>query len=310
MYRERANDGMEPAINTRDDRVVAHLASQLDSRIVALSQRGAAGNTRLHAAMGHTMVAPAKRARGLLAMLVARSWGRPPELALNAAVALEMVHAASLLLDDLPVMDDTPVRRGKPACHVVFGEGTTILAAVAMLSGAFGAVAADERLSAPQRVALVDVLSRAVGPEGMTGGQEEDINPPGGDATLVSIERTYAAKTGVLFEASALAGSIAAGIEGPRRALMGDFGMRLGLGFQILDDLADAGAGAEGAAVAQDRSAPGLVELIGASAARARADAHIAVARECLEASGADVTALVGYVDDLVALMLAKTRRH
>lgn len=296
MYRDRVGSC---AGSVAEHRVVAEagqLAALIEARMDVLCAVSPMGSERLQRAMRCSVLAPGKRARGVLAMLVAQGWGQRPELALDVAVAIEMIHGASLIIDDLPVMDDSPVRRGRPACHVEYGDSTAILAAVAMLSSAFGVVANDSRLPADRKVAMVDVLSRAIGPEGMTGGQEADLNPMLATSGILNLERMYAAKTGALFEAAALAGTIVADIDGPRRALMADFGMRLGLGFQALDDLADA---------AEDNVS--LVKLMGPGPARARADGHIAVARECLEASGADTAALVHYVDTLVSLMHQKT---
>ena len=299
MYRDRA-DGYEntvpsPSRPSGEAPGVARLAEQLEARISAVCEASPAGAQRLQKAIRCSMLTPGKRARGLLALLVTESWGRDPELALDAAVAIERVHAASLILDDLPSLDNTLVRRGKPACHVEYGQSTAILAAVAILSAAFATLAKDDRLPAATRLELVDVLSRAIGPEGMTGGQEADLNPESPAPGVHDLERMYAAKTGALFEASVLAGTIVAGIDGPRRALMADFGMRLGIGFQALDDLAD---------TAEDTAS--LVKLLGPEPARRRAEGHIAVARECLEASGADTARLVHYVDSLVALMVEK----
>lgn len=296
MYRDRVESCSEPPARPHGATGVGGLTAQLEARIEAICAATPAGSQRLQEAMRCSVLAPGKRARGLLTMLVAESWGRRPDLALDIAVAIEMIHSASLILDDLPVMDDTAVRRGNPACHVEYGDATAILAAVAMLSQSFAVVANDSRLSADKKIALVDVLSRAIGPDGMTGGQETDLNPVSAAPGVLELERMYAAKTGALFEAAALAGTIVAGIDGPRRALMADFGMRLGLGFQALDDLADA-----------EEDCASLVKLLGPGPARARAEGHIAVARECLEASGAETAALAHYVDTLVALMHQKT---
>jgi geranylgeranyl pyrophosphate synthase len=211
------------------------------------------------------------------------------------------------MLDDLPVMDDAPVRRGRPACHVAFGEATTILGAVALIGMAFGLVAGDARLSPTQRLELATLLGRVTGPDGMPGGQDAELHPSALQQPLAAIERLHAAKTGVLFEAAALAGTIAAGITGPRSALMADFGMRLGLAFQALDDIADAPP-----ADAQRRDAgpvagpASVVDLIGAKDAAARAEMHLLVALECLTASGAARNDLAGYVEVLVASMRQK----
>ena len=303
-----AADLPDPMLNERS---VERLAAMLEARIAAAVPGGEGKSGRLRAAVRHAALAPGKRARGLIALLVAESWGRPAELALDAAAAIELVHAASLVLDDLPVMDDTPERRGRPSCHVAYGEAAAVLAAVALLGQAFGMVAADLRMAGAARLDLVDVLSRSIGLDGMTGGQDLDLAPPPDMPTVADIEAVHAAKTGALFEAAALAGAIAAGIDGPRRALMAEFGLRLGLGFQALDDLADeepapsrGGAGTEGRPSVSDW--PGISVLIGQEGARDRADRHVAAALECLEASGANAARLAQYVEGLVELMRGK----
>lgn len=298
MYRERADECADAPASPQAPAHVSRLAELIEARIAAVCALTPGGSKRLQDAMRCSMLSPGKRARAMLTMLVAESWGRPPEHALDAAVAIEMIHAASLILDDLPAMDDAKVRRGRPACHVAFGDATAILAAVALMSAAYAVVAHDSGLQPAAKVSLIDVLSRAIGPEGMTGGQDDDLNTEQSVADVHGLERMYAAKTGALFEAAALAGTIVAGIDGPRRALMADFGMRLGLGFQALDDLADA---------AEDKA--NLVKLLGPEATRQRADDHLHVARECLEACGADMERLAGYTDSLVNVMRERTVR-
>lgn len=293
MYRERDVSATDVQARQLAGAGFSALSQQLEAWIVKRLEASPAVPTRLEAAMRRSMLTPGKRVRGLLVMLVAESWGRDPDLALDVAVAIEMIHAASLILDDLPAMDNSPERRGLPACHVEFGQSTAILAAVAIMSAAFAVVAADARLPADKKLALVDVLNRAIGPDGMAGGQDLDLNPVVAELGVHDVERMHAAKTGALFEAAALAGTIVAGIDGPRRALMADFGMRLGLGFQALDDLAD-----------QADDAARLVTRLGPDLARQRAENHISVARECLAASGADSERLAEYVDRLLALLL------
>ncbi len=298
MYRDRAVVCADTQPNPPRDTGVSGLAEKLEARIAEVCATVPAGSQRLQKAMRCSLLAPGKRARGLLAMLVTDSWGRRPDLALDVAVAIEMIHAASLIVDDLPAMDNTLERRGKPACHVEYGDSTAILAAIAIMSAAFAVVSNDAKLAPEQKLALIDVLNRSIGPDGMTGGQETDLNPESPEPGVHDLERMYAAKTGSLFEASALAGTIVAGIDGPRRALMADFGMRLGVGFQALDDLADT-----------EEDTASLVKLLGPEPARERAEGHIAVARECLEACGADTERLSRYVDGLLALMLEKPVR-
>lgn len=231
----------------------------------------------LHASMRHTLLAPGKRARALLAMLTARHCGADPHVALSAACALEMVHAASLILDDLPAMDNATLRRGLPANHQVFGEATGILAAIALLARAFGVVAADDGLAPAARARLSALLSHAVGSDGLAAGQEQDLKWAPDRATRQDVTLVHARKTAALFQAAAEMGALAAGADEHRTGAMRDFGLKLGLAFQIIDDLLDATAdeAEAGKNVAQDQGRPSLVLTIGPGAAAREAEALI-----------------------------------
>ena len=222
--------------------------------------------------MRHTLLAPAKRVRAVLAILAARDLGTDGHAALSSACALEMVHAASLILDDLPAMDDASLRRGVPANHKLFGEATAILAAIALLNRAYGAIAEDGLLSAAARVRLAEILSRSVGSEGLVAGQEQDLKWSSTKATRRDVELVHARKTAALFSAAAEMGAVVAGAGEEIIAVMRNFGMKLGLAFQILDDLLDATASREsvGKDVAQDGRRPSLALSIGLEAAIVR----------------------------------------
>lgn len=256
--------------------------------------------------MDYSLGLSGKQARGHLLLLVAAGWAGDWKVAQDCARAVEMVHTASLIIDDLPAMDDALLRRGEPTNHLKFGEPTALLAAIAMLSEAFQIIASSSGLAADQRADAVAALAKAVGPEGMTGGQQLDMAPIGGG--IEDIELVHAMKTGALFAAAAEIGSIAAGISGPRRWLISDFGMLLGKAFQEFDDLIDkhSDGAAAGKDLHKDTHKPTLAEILGREKAEARALKQIALALECLEASGLRQDDLRHYVLSLTQKLRSK----
>ncbi len=249
----------------------------------------------LHRSMRHTLLAPGKRIRALLTIFVARHFGGYEDRAMRSACALEMVHAASLILDDLPAMDNASLRRGLPANHQIYGEATAILAAIALLNRAFGVIAEDESLSPDQRAQLTRMLSRSVGSEGLVAGQEQDLKWSPEHATPDDVAQVHARKTAALFSAAAAMGAVTASVDRDQVALMGEFGMKLGLAFQIFDDLLDATADRDDAGkdVLQDGARPSLVLAIGRDAASNEAQSLIEAATGMLSGiGGGDKTAL------------------
>jgi geranylgeranyl diphosphate synthase type II len=222
-------------------------------------------------------MAPGKRVRALLAMFVASHCGGEESAALSSACAIEMVHAASLIIDDLPSMDNASLRRGLPTNHCVFGEATAILASIALLNRAYGAIAEDDSLSAEQRVRLAEMLSWSVGSEGLVAGQEQDLKWQADKATWKDVALVHARKTAALFAAAAMMGAVTAAATEDQIALLGRFGERLGLAFQILDDLLDAiGSKANiGKDVGKDRGRPSLVLTVGLEAAWRQAQIYL-----------------------------------
>lgn len=253
------------------------LRQTVEARLDALTPPADQAPADLHRSMRHTLLAPAKRARAILAMLAAKDLGPGETSALSSACALEMVHAASLILDDLPAMDDASLRRGIPANHKLFGEATAILAAIALLNRAYGVIAEDTTLSTQARVRLADILSRSVGSEGLAAGQELDLKWCAAKATRRDVEFVHARKTAALFSAAAEMGAVASGASEDVIAMMRNFGTKLGLAFQILDDVLDATATRESAGkdVAQDMGRPSLVLSIGIEGARSEAQIYI-----------------------------------
>jgi geranylgeranyl pyrophosphate synthase len=163
----------------------------------------------------------------------------PAEAAMAVAVAVELIHAASLVLDDLPSMDDARRRRGRPAIHVSYGVATAELASVALLSRAFEVAAGAPKFSAGGRARIAVELARAVGSEGCCAGQAADLGADPAALTLEDLEAIHARKTGALFVAAVRGGAIAGGARESDLDQLTLFARNLGLAFQITDDLLD-----------------------------------------------------------------------
>ena len=194
-------------------------------------------------AMAYSLLGGGKRIRGCLVLAMCELCGGDPESALPIACAVEMVHAYSLIHDDLPCMDNDTLRRGKPTCHIQFDEATALLAGDALLTHAFTAVNSayfNGTLPADTVLRCISQLARAAGVEGMIGGQMIDIAHDSQPMTPELLEEMHAMKTGALIRASAVMGCLAAGA--PRDiVLQADlYAARIGLAFQVVDDILDA----------------------------------------------------------------------
>lgn len=287
------------------------LKREIDARLAEVLKAPERGPARLTEAMRYSVLAPAKRVRPIIAMLAAEQIGGRATVALDSAVAVELVHAASLVLDDLPAMDDAAERRGRPANHRIWGEDTAMLAAVALLNTAFQVLATAD-LPDVVRTRSIAVLAAAVGPDGLTGGQELDLRARVDAGTgAAEVERTYTLKTAVLFGAAAELGGLAAGGSCTETEALRRFGLSLGLGFQAFDDLLDALATAEsvGKDVRQDTGKPTLVSLLGADRTEARASGHIKAALGELANIGGTDTALGRFADAMVRQLTAPLAR-
>jgi farnesyl diphosphate synthase len=228
----------------------------------ALAERGAAVTEMLDAllpavggprgrvveAMRYSALGGGKRLRPFLVCESARLFDVPGDRALRVAAAIEMVHCYSLIHDDLPAMDDSALRRGRPTAHVAFDEATAILAGDGLLTEAF-AVLADTRTHrrAEVRVALVAALAAAAGAAGMVGGQMIDISPERGVLDLDGISHLQSLKTGALIRFSCEAGAILAEAGAAEHEALVNYALDLGLAFQIADDILDAESDAGGA---------------------------------------------------------------
>ncbi len=248
-----------------------------DALIDGLLQVPPGLEARVYEAMRYSVLAPGKRLRPLLVLAGARLFGVARGSALQVAAAIEMVHAYSLIHDDLPAMDNSDLRRGRPTCHVEFDDATAVLAGDGLLTMAFEVLAHPDTHGDPAvRIELVAALAAAAGAAGMVGGQMIDLIAERRPLDMAAITRLQRMKTGALIAFSCEAGAILAKApQEPRTALRG-FAHDLGVAFQIADDLLDVeGSAAEtGKPVGADAAAgkATFVSILGAERARAQAE--------------------------------------
>jgi geranylgeranyl diphosphate synthase type II len=202
--------------------------------------------TNIHMAIRWSVFAGGKRFRPALLLATGETFGATSESLIATACALEMIHTYSLVHDDLPSMDDDDLRRGRPTCHVRFGEATAILAGDALLTLAFKTVSEDGKLSATKRALLISEIASAAGtPEGMVAGQAQDLEADSQNIAAEELERIHRLKTGALIVAAARCGAIIAEASATELEAVTDYANQLGLLFQITDDLLDVTATAE-----------------------------------------------------------------
>jgi geranylgeranyl diphosphate synthase type II len=241
-----------------------------------------------HEALRYTLLLPGKRLRGIVTLASADVFRGGGDGVLAAAAAVEMVHAASLILDDLPSMDDASVRRGQPTLHRAVGEANAILAAVGLLNAAYALVLGTPGLTPRRRVECAARLAAAVGADGLIGGQVQDLAGSGQRLDLEALEWIHSHKTGALFIAAAEMGARCAGARAAAVEAVHRYAKNLGLAFQITDDLLDysgnpATTGKDGG---QDRDRTTFVNLCGIDGARRLVDELIDAAVGALAAVG------------------------
>jgi geranylgeranyl diphosphate synthase type II len=211
------------------------LQEQVDEYLEALRFAAEPGTERLEEAMRYSLLAGGKRIRPVLALATAEALGRPPEEVLPLAAAIEMVHTYSLIHDDLPAMDDDELRRGKPTCHVAFGEDVAILAGDGLFAEALRLALTEQRGEPANVLAAVSELVDAAGVRGMVGGQYLDVSAHGD----TELRRLHELKTGALIAASVGAVLAVEGVAGPATMPFRRFAAELGVVFQIVDDILD-----------------------------------------------------------------------
>jgi len=214
----------------------------VDSALEQLLQAPSAPLERLYAAMHYSVMNGGKRIRPLLVFASCQALGGAIQQAYGAACAVELIHAYSLVHDDLPAMDDDDLRRGKPTTHKAFDEAYAILAGDALQSLAFYALG-DEQLSplsCTQRLNMLQVLSKASGAAGMVGGQAIDLSAVGQNISQSTLELMHRHKTGALIQASVQLGAIASSAATPQALVaLEQYAQAIGLAFQVQDDILD-----------------------------------------------------------------------
>jgi geranylgeranyl pyrophosphate synthase len=199
------------------------------------------GTARLGEAMRYSALGGGKRLRPILVYATGEALGAARELLDDAAVAVELIHAYSLVHDDLPAMDDDDLRRGRPTCHKAYDEGTAVLVGDALQALAFEIIADSNSVLTPAaRLQQIQVLAQGIGTAGMAGGQAIDLAAVGRPLSADALEGMHRRKTGALIRSSVLLGAIAAGATGGSQyEALGVYGAELGLAFQIQDDVLD-----------------------------------------------------------------------
>ena len=260
---------------------------------------------RLHQAMRYAVLDGGKRVRPLLAFAAGELAGADVARVNVAAAAVEMIHAYSLVHDDMPCMDDDVLRRGKPTCHVEYDEATALLVGDGLQSLAFQLLA-EYRLSddAGMQLAMIKLLATAAGSRGMAGGQAIDLDSVGKSLSLPELENMHIHKTGALIRAAVLLGAQCGTVSEAQLAKLDHFGKCVGLAFQVVDDVLDAEASTAtlGKTAGKDaaNNKPTYVSLLGASRARELAQELRADAQAALAGFGAEATRLRQLADFVV----------
>jgi geranylgeranyl diphosphate synthase type II len=278
---------------------------KVDQTLDALMPREDSHPARLVSAMRYSLFAGGKRIRPILVLTAAGAAGGKDDNALRPACAVELVHTYSLIHDDLPAMDDDDFRRAHPTCHRAFDEGTAILAGDALLTMAFDLLSADgAAIKDSLRLRMVQELARAAGWRGMVGGQQVDMDSEGSEPDLPLLEYIHTHKTGALIRCSVILGGLSADADDTTLKALSKFGEKVGLAFQVVDDILDVTATTEEMGKDQGSDAergkityPGLFGLEGA---RERAFKLVEDAKSVVD--GVDITGRLAEIADYVLL--------
>ncbi|ASR43377.1 hypothetical protein BEN78_08310 [Xanthomonas citri pv. mangiferaeindicae] len=275
------------------------LRGRIDARLSELLPRPADHRDLVCMAMREAALAAGKRTRPLMVLIAGRELGGDLAALLDLGCAVEMVHAASLVLDDMPCMDNAALRRGRPTIHRRFGEDVAALASVGLLSQAFATVAALPGVAPAARTRMVGVLATAIGPQGLVRGQCLDLRDSGARAAD-DIADTNHLKTGALFAAALEMAALLADADDATRRALGRVALELGQAFQLQDDLRDRHDSAStGKDSHQDAGKSTLLALLGADEVERRLRAHLRRARDTLADIYGEDSALEAYCSRL-----------
>lgn len=278
---------------------------KVDEALTALMPREDSHPARLVSAMRYSLFAGGKRIRPVLVLAASEAAGGKGDDALGPACAVELIHTYSLIHDDLPAMDDDDFRRGRPTCHRAFDEGTAILAGDALLTMAFDLLSDDDsRFDDHIRLRMVRELARAAGWRGMVGGQQVDMDSEGTEPDLPTLEYIHTHKTGALIRCSLILGGLCANADEETLKALTSYGEKVGLAFQVVDDILDVTATTEEMGKDQgsdaDRGKVTYPGLFGLEGARERALKLVQDAKTVM--GGIDATGRLAGIADYVLL--------
>ena len=284
--------------------LLASLREQIDARLAELLPPPENAGDLMGAALHEGVLAPGKRIRPLLMLLVGQSLGHRSAALLDLACAVEMVHAASLFLDDMPCMDNARLRRGRPAVHARFGEDVAMLGAVALVTQACAIAASAPGLHGELRAQLVRVLCHAMGMQGLVRGQYRDLREGAVSRHCDDISSTNEQKTGSLFSASFEMAALAAGASDAVRCALRTAALELGQAFQLRDDIEDSQKtpATLGKDCHKDAGKSTLVALLGLESAERRLAGHLAEAQRQLRMALPEDEAIVTWVRSAFAM--------
>ena len=262
---------------------------------------------RLHEAMRYSVFAGGKRLRPVLTLAAGEAFGARTEDLMPAACAVEMIHTYSLIHDDLPAMDNDDLRRGRPTCHKAFGEAVAILAGDALLTQAFHVLSLNDTSgNAERQVRVIREIAAAAGTvDALIGGQMADIENEGESASAATVNYIHRSKTGAMIRASVVTGGIVAAATDAQVERLAEYGDRIGLAFQICDDVLDVVSTSEqlGKTAGKDEASLKATypAIHGVEASRARAAELVAEAVEIVSSLGVDSRRLEAIARFIIA---------
>jgi farnesyl diphosphate synthase len=280
------------------ERSLASFEQALDSFVPADAPAG------IGEVMRYAVLGGGKRLRPLLVLAACDAVQGEPQAAMRAACSVELIHAYSLVHDDMPCMDDDILRRGKPTAHVQFGEAQAMLAGDAMQALAFEVLTPDEGGDPALQARLCGLLARSAGHAGMAGGQAIDLASVGQTLDEATLRDMHRRKTGVLLQASVMMGAACGKADAKALAALSDYGAAIGLAFQVVDDILDVTQDSavlgKTAGKDQDANKPTYVSVLGLEAAGKLAETLRDQAHQALLASGLANTAWLSLLADMV----------
>lgn len=292
-------------LNRTGSEVLSAYLKEIDSRLDELiPEQNSAMHAQLFSATRYALLGPGKRMRPSLVLLTTETLGGSLKDALDPACALEMVHAYSLVHDDLPCMDNDDFRRGRPTVHKAFDEATAMLAGDLLLTEAFQVLTSAEGLNADQKLEMISLLARMSGGSGMIGGQMMDLLAEGKQLDERHILQIYKFKTSCLIATAFVFGGIIAKVDKPSLEALHSFGINFGLAFQLIDDILDVTDSqkhkgrTESSDVANEKST--LINSLGVEGARQLAENLLNAGVDMLKVIPCDMQPIIDLTSSLI----------